>query len=114
MLKQLALLSTLLTACLDQPTELEQAGQPMADLTIANVTDSTVAPTPASTGRNVSSFEQAIDVKPDLCDLLPADGACALLCDPGALAETIPPGTCADLLCQLTDGTSIRAGGCNP
>jgi len=113
MLKQLALISTLLTACLDQPTELE-AGQPIADLTIANVTDSTVAPAPASTGRNVSSVEQAIDVKPDLCELLPADGACALLCDPGALAATIPSGTCVDMLCQLTDGTSIRAGGCNP
>jgi hypothetical protein len=112
MLKQLALISTLLTACLDQPTEIEQAGKPIADLTIANVTDSTVAQVSASNGR--TSLDQAIDVKPDLCDLLPADGSCALLCDPGALAETIPPGTCVDLLCQLTDGTSIRAGGCNP
>lgn len=53
--------------------------------------------------------------QPGECDLLPQDGsACAHACDPGALAAFIPQGTCAVFDCPLTNGTSIRVGGCSP
>jgi hypothetical protein len=49
-----------------------------------------------------------------ICDVLPPDGACAAACDPEALAQFIPPGVCAVIGCQLTDGRTVKIGGCNP
>lgn len=52
--------------------------------------------------------------EPGQCDLLPDDGsACAHACDPAALEAYIPAGTCVTFDCPLTDGTSIRVGGCH-
>jgi hypothetical protein len=49
----------------------------------------------------------------NICDVLPPDGACADACDPAALAQLIPPGVCALIVCHLTDGRTINIGGCN-
>jgi hypothetical protein len=50
----------------------------------------------------------------DICSRLPADGPCALACDPVALAEQyVPAGTCAAFSCTLTDGTEIAVHACH-
>jgi hypothetical protein len=56
---------------------------------------------------------QGAVVPDDICALLPADGSCDSACDPAALASTVPVGQCYDMVCQLTDGTFYRYGGCN-
>ncbi|MBA3391949.1 MAG: hypothetical protein H0T89_04855 [Deltaproteobacteria bacterium] len=53
-------------------------------------------------------------VAPSICELLPAEGACAQLCEPDGLDELIPAGTCAVFACALTDGTFVRLHGCRP
>lgn len=54
------------------------------------------------------------DPAPDVCALLPADdSACAHACDPVALMEYVPTGTCATFTCELTNGETYRTGGCN-
>ena len=49
----------------------------------------------------------------DFCAVLPPGGACADACDPTALANDIPPGVCALIVCHLTDGRTVNIGGCN-
>lgn len=53
-------------------------------------------------------------IVPTLCDLLPADGVCALLCDPAALEELLPDGSCAVFECTLTTGVRALIHACNP
>ena len=48
----------------------------------------------------------------DVCEVLPAEGACSLACDPAALAAQIPEGTCITFRCELLDGRVLLAGGC--
>ena len=56
----------------------------------------------------------AADPTPTICAMLPTDGsACAHACDPGALQAFIPEGTCVTFDCPLTDGTTVRVGGCS-
>lgn len=63
--------------------------------------------------------ERTIDVasgeepEPNICELLPPCGPCSLACDHDALAETIPVGTCAVLLCTLTNGERIQVHACH-
>jgi hypothetical protein len=61
--------------------------------------------------RTLSDDARVLDVtavkpgaEPDVCDLLPSCGPCSVACDPDALAEYIPAGTCAAFLCHLIDG----------
>lgn len=50
----------------------------------------------------------------DICSRLPADGPCALACDPEALAEQfVPAGACAAFSCTLTDGAQIAVHACH-
>ena len=51
----------------------------------------------------------------EICAELPADGPCALACDPGALAEEyVPAGVCAVFGCTLDDGREIHVHACHP
>lgn len=51
---------------------------------------------------------------PEQCALLPTDGsACAHACDSEAIKQFVPEGTCATFECPLSDGSTLRAGGCN-
>lgn len=54
------------------------------------------------------------DPGPDICDLLPPDGPCALACDPQQLAaKYVPEGACAAFACTLTDGRMITVSACH-
>lgn len=50
----------------------------------------------------------------DVCALLPACGPCSVACDAAALADYIPPGTCAAFVCELTDGRRMTFHACHP
>jgi hypothetical protein len=88
----LALASTLLAACLANEPPMSDRAQ-------------------SSTG----ALAEAGDG--NICDLLPPDGPCSLLCDPDpdALSDQyVPPGTCASFLCDLEDGRHIDVHACHP
>lgn len=51
---------------------------------------------------------------PDVCDLLPSAGPCAVACDPVALAAYLPPGTCGAFVCELVDGREASFHTCHP
>ena len=57
--------------------------------------------------------EVTVEDDPSICDLLPSCGICSHLCDPAALAEHIPEGTCAAIICTLTNGVDVTAHACN-
>lgn len=50
----------------------------------------------------------------DVCGLLPACGPCAVACDLAALSSFVPAGTCAAIVCDLTDGRQVTFHACNP
>ena len=55
------------------------------------------------------------DEQEDICELLPTEGACSLLCDYDALVEQyVPPHTCVVFRCQLTNGEHVSAHACHP
>jgi hypothetical protein len=70
---------------------------------------------PVVGGIHVDGSEQTLALDdPDLCGLLPACGACSLVCDLDQLAEQyVPEGTCALFVCTLTDGRQIHVDVCN-
>ncbi|HET9992649.1 MAG TPA: hypothetical protein VFQ65_29145 [Kofleriaceae bacterium] len=103
MLKLAALLIALTTACTTDPTpvvHIVQSGPGTADNRVTVV------------AREAVDDMSEVD-DPNVCDVLPPDGACAHACDPEGLAQFIPPGTCVLMVCQLTDGRTIKVGGCN-
>jgi hypothetical protein len=51
--------------------------------------------------------------EPDICGLLPECGPCADACDPDALEQHLPPGTCAAFVCELTDGRVLTVHACH-
>jgi hypothetical protein len=57
--------------------------------------------------------ELTLEDDPGICDLLPTCGPCSLICDPEALAESLPVGTCVALICTLTNGTDVTVHACN-
>jgi hypothetical protein len=58
---------------------------------------------------------QTTELPGDFCDHLPADGACALACDPEKLVEHyVPVGTCVLIQCTLDTGETFKTGGCRP
>jgi hypothetical protein len=62
-------------------------------------------------------IDESADVtyQAEFCDELPADGPCALACDPGALADAyVPVGACAVFGCTLDDGREINVHACHP
>ena len=72
------------------------------------------AAVPESPTAPVSSFTRAPAALPDDCALLPKDGACALACNPDALAQQyLPPNTCATFACPLSDGRTKLVGVCH-
>lgn len=54
----------------------------------------------------------AVEEDPSICSVLPACGICSHLCDPDGFASQLPPGTCAAILCTLTDGRTVTAHAC--
>ena len=100
-MKLAALLVALTTACTTDATPVLHRVQPVggAAENQVNLVDR-------------SDLRDAGDVDPSICDVLPPDGACADACDPDALAQLIPPGVCALIVCPLTDGRVINIGGC--
>jgi len=56
----------------------------------------------------------APDGEPGICELLPLDGPCSLVCDPAALiARYVPAGSCVTFFCELTDGRTIIVDVCH-
>jgi hypothetical protein len=51
--------------------------------------------------------------EPGICELLPECGPCADACDPDALEQHLPPGTCAAFICELTDGRTLTVHACH-
>jgi hypothetical protein len=50
----------------------------------------------------------------DICAYLPAEGPCALLCDPDALVEQyVPEHVCVVFACVLTNGKHVTAHACH-
>lgn len=101
MMKLAALLVALTTACTTDATPVLHRVHPVLgtaenELNIVERSDLVDAP----------------DGDATICDVLPPDGACADACDPEALAQYIPPGVCALIVCHLTDGRTINIGGC--
>ena len=72
--------------------------------------------TPDDTGDSAPEPSGELPIFSDvgICALLPTEGACAHACDADALAEFVPPGTCASFRCPLSDGTTYHTGACNP
>ena len=60
------------------------------------------------------STDEATDGTNDFCALLPPDPPCSLACDPDALSDFVPAGTCAAFLCPLSDGTQFAVHACHP
>ena len=108
--KLLALLVAVsLAACVDDassPDETDTA-------TVTNVTAEPATP-PSSQGSGGVTPERNMP-GPSLCEMLPTDptNPCSHLCDDD-FASYLPPHTCVELACPLTDGTIYRAGGCTP
>lgn len=50
----------------------------------------------------------------EVCDMLPPEGACSQACNQVALADYVPPGTCAVFRCELLDGRAITVHACHP
>jgi len=101
MMKLVALLVALTTACTTDATPVLHRVRPVPGI--------------AENQLNIVERSDLVDAPygdPTICDLLPSDGACADACDPDALAQLIPPGACALIVCQLTDGRVINFGGC--
>ena len=48
----------------------------------------------------------------NVCDVLPAGGICADVCDLDALKRHAPAGSCIDFTCTLDDGRQIVGGVC--
>jgi len=49
----------------------------------------------------------------ELCEtVVETEGACAVACDPEAVMELIPPGTCILFVCTREDGGIVNLGGC--
>ena len=88
-------------------------GETAAVSTWVRSPDEPGAPRPNAGLRAVDSQAVATDTE-NVCDLVPAEGPCADLCDPEALAEHIPEGTCVTFVCHLTDGRRVLTGGCKP
>ncbi len=61
----------------------------------------------------VIQSELTLPDDPSVCDLVPPCGLCSLICDPDALADALPVGTCVALICTLTDGTDVTVHACN-
>jgi hypothetical protein len=47
-------------------------------------------------------------------DFIAVTGPCSVACDPDALQQFIPKGTCVTFRCDRIDGTFGKYGGCRP
>jgi hypothetical protein len=54
------------------------------------------------------------DAPYDVCDHVPAEPPCSLICDPEALVEYVPERSCAVFVCTLTDGQQVAVHACHP
>lgn len=108
MLKLIAVLAALsLAACVDD------ASPPDDTTTLTEVTAEPLA----QPSRTPDGVTPNVGVPtPSVCDMLASTDAadpCAHLCDDD-FASYLPPHTCVELACPLTDGSIYRAGGCTP
>ncbi|MDB4962689.1 MAG: hypothetical protein JWP01_2688 [Myxococcales bacterium] len=89
-----------------------EAGEPVGEADVPE-DDITVVSDPAHGGRpaQVDTPEEA---EPDVCSVLPRDGACSVACDHAALMNYAPPGTCVVFVCDLTDGRVLTVHACRP
>lgn len=102
------LVAVSLAACVDDASSPDETDT-------ATVTDVTAEPaTPPSQVPAGATRELSVP-GPSLSEMLPTDESnpCSHLCDPD-FASYLPPHTCVELACPLTDGTIYRAGGCTP
>lgn len=71
---------------------------------------------PDDDGRtNISAAVELPDGGYNICEHLPAEAPCSLLCDRDALVEQyVPESSCAVFVCELTDGRRISVHACHP
>jgi hypothetical protein len=69
-------------------------------------------PGPGDPAQGVTAAQLAVG-PPEVCDLLPTEGACRHACDADALAMHVPSGTCAVFYCELLDGRAISVHACH-
>lgn len=107
MTKLLAVLVAIsLAACVDDTTAPDDTNT-VTEVTAEPIAAPSRTPDPGTADRNLAG--------PSLCEMLPTDptNPCAHLCDDD-FASYLPPHTCVELACPLSDGTIYRAGGCTP
>ena len=59
-----------------------------------------------------SSLETPVDDY-DVCEHVPAQPPCSLICDREALTQYIPESSCAVFVCTLTDGLQVTVHVCH-
>jgi hypothetical protein len=56
----------------------------------------------------------ATDDEYDVCEHLPTEPPCSLICDYDALADYVPVSSCVVFVCVLTDGFRVSVHACHP
>lgn len=111
------LVVTIATGCTDDrsPSTIKQT-RSLADRALAE--DALVlAASSQPHGIRVELIEDAIPaatvVAPEQCPTMASDdGVCSVACDPTAVAQHVPIGTCVTFACTALDGTLVVVGGC--
>ena len=71
-------------------------------------------PLPGDDGRATISSSVEMPDGYDVCEHLPAEPPCSLICDRDALVEYVPKSACAVFVCDLTDGQRVTVHACHP
>src|SRR5262249_41710481 len=113
MLNKALLVATIFaTACVAQEEDIMV--KPQADQIHPEITPTATPPQTTTQSPTQSTTIRAFDRSKTVCDMLPEDGPCSLACDPQGLVDMyVAKGTCTSFVCQLSDGQSFLAGGCN-
>jgi hypothetical protein len=88
------------SACVADNDTDDDPPPPASDDGLASASASVIAP----------SDDDAYNV----CEHLPPDPPCSLICDREALAEYVPESSCAVFACVLTDGREVAVHACHP
>ena len=62
---------------------------------------------------SISSSVAAPESAYDVCEHLPAEPPCSLICDHEALENYVPESSCAVFVCVLTDGLQVSVHACH-
>jgi hypothetical protein len=81
-------------------------------LVIASCLCACVADPIETTRTLVPVVVMSVPLERNACEPVATEPPCADACDPEAVLEQVPPGTCEIIECELVDGTSVRVGGC--